>query len=90
MNNLLMKVVDTNLLDQEEEREDLTVDVESQINLFKYISPPSIPNPTKEGFQNDAVNILGVIQNLRVLLDYLKTLAVPCKWIDMMDILVDK
>ena len=87
---ILLNVVDMDLLELEEARGALTAAAEPDINILWYLAPPSVTNPTEEGFRNDASNILGIVQSLRVLLAYLKTRSIPCDWITGRGILVAK
>ena len=57
--NLLVKVVDTDLLDLEEGRRPLTPAFKYQIDLLWNPCLPSITNTIKEGLRNKAANILG-------------------------------
>ena len=50
MTNLLVKVVDTDLLDLEEGRRPLTPAFKSQIDLLWNPCPPSITDTIKEGY----------------------------------------
>ena len=90
MKKLLLKVVDIALIYLWESREVLMATVKSQINLVFNITPTSFTNPTKEGFHNDATDILVVVHILRILIAYLKILELPCDWMYVRDILVIK
>ena len=66
--NLMVQLVDMDLVDLEGTRGVLKEADKYQINILHDISPPSVTNLIEEGLWNDAVNTLGVVQSLRVIL----------------------
>jgi len=67
MTDLLVKVVDSALLDFEQARIALEEAVESQIIVLKELAPPSITDPIEESFRQDGEDILSVVQSLRMI-----------------------
>ena len=67
MTDLLVKVVDSALLDFEQATVALDEAVESQITLLKELAPPSITDPIEDRFRQDGKDILSVVQSLRML-----------------------
>jgi bifunctional aspartokinase / homoserine dehydrogenase 1 len=67
MTDLLVKVVDSALLDFEQAMDDLEEAVESQIFLLKELAPPEITDAIEAGFRKDAQDILSVVQSLKMI-----------------------
>ena len=63
----MVKVVGMALVDLEGARGVLKEAAKYQIELLRDLSPPSVTNLIDEGFWNDAINTLGVVQILRVI-----------------------
>jgi hypothetical protein len=67
MTDLLVKVVDSALLNFEQANIALQEAVDSQITLLKELAPPEITNPIEANFRQDGQDILSVVQSLRML-----------------------
>jgi bifunctional aspartokinase / homoserine dehydrogenase 1 len=67
MTDLLVKVVDTALVDFNEANNALESAVEGQISLLKELAPPEITEPIETRMRSDAKDILSVVQSLRML-----------------------
>jgi hypothetical protein len=67
MTDLLVKVVDSALLNFEQAHVALQEAVESQVSLLKELAPPEITDPIEARFRSDGQNILSVVQSLRML-----------------------
>uniref|UniRef100_A0A7S1ZRK1 Homoserine dehydrogenase n=1 Tax=Trieres chinensis TaxID=1514140 RepID=A0A7S1ZRK1_TRICV len=67
MTDLLVKVVDTALVDCDEAENALNSAMDGQIELLRELAPPEITDPIEERFRKDASDILGVVQSLRML-----------------------
>lgn len=67
MTDLLVKVVDSALLNFEQANIALQEAVESQISLLKELAPPDITDPIEVRFRSDGQDILSVVQSLRML-----------------------
>jgi aspartokinase/homoserine dehydrogenase 1 len=67
MTDLLVKVVDSALVDFAQAQIALEEAVESQIALLQELAPPEITKPIEERFRNDGADILSVVQSLRML-----------------------
>jgi aspartokinase/homoserine dehydrogenase 1 len=67
MTDLLVKVVDSALVDFEEAKANLENAVESQIALLRELAPAEITDPIEERFRADAKDILSVVQSLRMI-----------------------
>ena len=67
MTDLLVKVVDSALVDFEDAKANLNEAVESAIALLRELAPPEITNPIEARFRSDANDILSVVQSLRMI-----------------------
>eukprot|EP00339_Tiarina_fusa_P000715 CAMPEP_0117014408 /NCGR_PEP_ID=MMETSP0472-20121206/11692_1 /TAXON_ID=693140 ORGANISM="Tiarina fusus, Strain LIS" /NCGR_SAMPLE_ID=MMETSP0472 /ASSEMBLY_ACC=CAM_ASM_000603 /LENGTH=973 /DNA_ID=CAMNT_0004717955 /DNA_START=61 /DNA_END=2982 /DNA_ORIENTATION=+ len=67
MTDLLVKVVDTALVDFEEANNALDEAVEGQISLLKELATPEITDSIEANFRKDAKDIRRVVQSLRML-----------------------
>jgi hypothetical protein len=67
MTDLLVKVVDSALLNFDQANIALQEAVESQITLLKELAPPDITDPIEANFRQDGQDILSVVQSLRML-----------------------
>ena len=67
MTDLLVKVVDSALLDYEQAEKAANEAVESQISLLKQLAPPEITDPIEARFRSDGQDILSVVSSLRML-----------------------
>jgi aspartokinase/homoserine dehydrogenase 1 len=67
MTDLLVKVVDSALVDFAQAQIALDEAVNSQIALLKELAPPEITDPIEAGFRSDGQDILSVVQSLRML-----------------------
>ena len=67
MTDLLVKVVDSALLDFEEAKKVLTEAVEGQIELLRDLAPPEITESIEANIRNDANDILLLVQSLRMI-----------------------
>ncbi|KAG7374578.1 bifunctional aspartokinase/homoserine dehydrogenase II [Nitzschia inconspicua] len=67
MTDLLVKVVDSALLNFEQAIVALQEAVESQVSLLKELAPPEITDPIEARFRSDGQDILSVVQSLRML-----------------------
>ena len=67
MTDLLVKVVDTALLDFEAANDAIDEAVEGQISLLKELAPEEITAPIEASFRKDARDIRRVVQSLRML-----------------------
>lgn len=67
MTDLLVKVVDSALVDFEQANVALEEAVESAISLLKELAPSEITDPIEARFRSDGQDILSVVQSLRML-----------------------
>ena len=67
MTDLLVKVVDSALVDLEAAKTVLSEAVEGQIELLKELAPPSITDKIEANIRNDANDILLLVQSLRMI-----------------------
>jgi aspartokinase/homoserine dehydrogenase 1 len=67
MTDLLVKVVDSALIDLEEARKVLSEAVEGQIELLGELAPPEITATIEANIRNDANDILLLVQSLRMI-----------------------
>eukprot|EP00545_Synedropsis_sp_CCMP1620_P000259 CAMPEP_0119014178 /NCGR_PEP_ID=MMETSP1176-20130426/9396_1 /TAXON_ID=265551 /ORGANISM="Synedropsis recta cf, Strain CCMP1620" /LENGTH=955 /DNA_ID=CAMNT_0006967327 /DNA_START=62 /DNA_END=2929 /DNA_ORIENTATION=- len=67
MTDLLVKVVDSALIDFSQAQIALDEAVESQIALLQELAPPAITKPIEDRFRQDGKDILSVVQSLRML-----------------------
>jgi hypothetical protein len=67
MTDLLVKVVDSALLNFDQANIALQEAVESQITLLKELAPPDVTDPIEASFRRDGHDILSVVQSLRML-----------------------
>jgi aspartokinase/homoserine dehydrogenase 1 len=67
MTDLLVKVVDTALIDFDEANNALESALEGQISLLKELAPPEITEPIEARIRGDAKDILSVVQSLRMI-----------------------
>jgi aspartokinase/homoserine dehydrogenase 1 len=67
MTDLLVKVVDSALVDFEQAIVALEEAVESAVSLLKELAPAEITDPIEARFRNDGKDILSVVQSLRML-----------------------
>ena len=67
MTDLLVKVVDSALVDFEDAEANLNEAVESAIALLKELAPPEITDPIEARFRSNASDILSVVQSLRMI-----------------------
>jgi aspartokinase/homoserine dehydrogenase 1 len=67
MTDLLVKVVDSALVDFQNAKQAINAAVESQIEVLQELAPPDITDPIAQSFRNDAKDILSVVQSLRML-----------------------
>ena len=67
MTDLLVKVVDSAVVDFDQATKDLEDAVESQITLLKELAPPEITDPIEANLRGDARDILSVVQSLKMI-----------------------
>jgi hypothetical protein len=67
MTDLLVKVVDSALVDFHNAKQAINAAVESQIEVLQELAPREITDPIAQNFRNDAKDILSVVQSLRML-----------------------
>ena len=67
MTDLLVKVVDSAVVDFDQATKDLEHAVESQITLLKELAPPEITDPVEANLRRDAKDILSVVQSLKMI-----------------------
>ena len=67
MTDLLVKVVDSALVDLEAAKTVLNEAVEGQIGLLKELAPPAITDKIEANIRNDANDILLLVQSLRMI-----------------------
>eukprot|EP00536_Pseudo-nitzschia_multiseries_P015358 jgi/Psemu1/246786/estExt_Genewise1.C_8680005 len=67
MTDLLVKVVDSALVDLEAAKTVLMEAIEGQIGILKELAPPAITDPIESNIRNDANDILLLVQSLRMI-----------------------
>mmetsp|Transcript_13069 Transcript_13069/g.36783 ORF Transcript_13069/g.36783 Transcript_13069/m.36783 type:complete len:965 (-) Transcript_13069:479-3373(-) len=67
MTDLLVKVVDSALVDLEAAKTVLLEAIEGQIDILKELAPPSITDQIEANIRNDANDILLLVQSLRMI-----------------------
>eukprot|EP00978_Attheya_sp_CCMP212_P025914 scaffold84219_cov47-Attheya_sp.AAC.1 len=67
MTDLLVKVVDSALVNLDEATVALEEALEGQIALLRELAPPAITEPVEARFRKDAQDILSVVQSLRMI-----------------------
>lgn len=67
MTDLLVKVVDSALVNFQDAERALEEAVATQLQVLRELAPAAITRPIEESIQNDAQDILSVVQSLRML-----------------------